>query len=145
MVFRSPLLPIVLLALVTGVIALVVVFGPGRVVAGSPTPYCTVLRVLFDTDEEMRRVAGELRDDARVREVVEPRTKAQNHERVTARLREQGHHDLADATRVASTPASVRVVEAFGVDAEVFAEELRQRFRVNHGDVCEDPGAWEGE
>jgi hypothetical protein len=130
-------------ALLTGVVALVVLLGPGRSVAGRPVPYCTVVRVLFDTDEQMWRVAGELRGDRRVREVRDERTKSENHDRVTAALRAEGRHDLADAARVGSTPASVRVVEAFGVDVDGFVAELRRGHRVNHVDVCDDPGAWE--
>ena len=136
---RRPLLLTVCLALATGVTALVVVFPQARLVPGTPTPYCTALQVLFDADEEMRRVADELRDDDRVREVRDERTKADNHRRLTEALREAGRDDLADAAAVDHTPASLRVVEAFGVDAGVFADELRLRHRVNHVDACENP------
>lgn len=136
---RGPLLLTVALALVTGVAALVVLVVPVRRVAGTPTPYCTALQVLFGTDGEMRRVAGELRGDVRVREVRDERTQAQNFERLTAALRASGHDELADAARVERTPASLRVVEAFGVDAGELAGELRQRHRVNLVDVCERP------
>ena len=47
--------------------------------------------------------------------------------------------DLADAARVDRTPASLQVVEALGVDVEEFADELRQQYRVNVVDVCEEP------
>ncbi|WP_143532390.1 hypothetical protein [Saccharothrix sp. ALI-22-I] len=132
------------LALITGVAAFVLVFAPGDRVAGTAVPYCTDLHLLFATDEDMRRVAGELRRDGRVREVREERTKAENHERLTAELRASGRDDLADAARPADTPATVRVVEAFGVDAEAFAEELRWQYRVTYADACEDPEEWEG-
>ncbi|WP_157621559.1 hypothetical protein [Saccharothrix sp. NRRL B-16348] len=137
--FRRPLLLTVALALVTGGVAAVVLFGPGREVVGTPTPNCTVLQLLLDTDEEMRRVADGLRGDSRVREVRDERTQADNHARLTAALRASGRDDLADAARVERTPASFRVVEAFGVDAEELAEELRREHRVNLVDVCEDP------
>ncbi|WP_367128240.1 hypothetical protein [Saccharothrix sp. HUAS TT1] len=140
---RRPLPLTVALALVVGVSLLAVLSGAQRRVAGAPAPYCTVLSVLFDTDGEMRRVAAELRRDGRVREVRDERTKSANHDRVTARLREEGRFDLADATRVGSTPASVRVVEGFGVDPAELAGELRQRFRVNLVDACAEPGAWD--
>ncbi|MFJ6673686.1 hypothetical protein ACIQMJ_21465 [Actinosynnema sp. NPDC091369] len=136
---RRPLLSTVVLALVTGVAASVVLFAPGRHVAGSPTPDCTAVQVLFDTDERMWRAAEELRGDRRVREVRDERTQAQNHERLTAALREAGRDDLADAARVDRTPASLQVVEALGVDVEEFADELRQQYRVNVVDVCEEP------
>ncbi|MFE9749975.1 hypothetical protein ACFYOT_34120 [Saccharothrix saharensis] len=136
---RRPLLSTVVLALVTGVGALVVLSAPGRRVPGSPTPYCTAVRVLFDSDERMWRAAEELRGDRRVREVRDERTQAQNHERLTAALREAGRDDLADAARVDRTPASLQVVEALGVDVEEFAGELRQQYRVNVVDVCEEP------
>ncbi|MCE7000154.1 hypothetical protein LZG04_35870 [Saccharothrix sp. S26] len=139
MVRRRPLLSTVVLALVTGVAGLVVLFGPDRRVAGTPVPHCAAVRLLFDSDGEMRRVAGELRGDRRVREVRDERTQAQNHERLTAALREAGRDDLADAARVDLTPASVQVVEAVGVDAAELAEELRQQFRVNLVDVCRQP------
>ncbi|MFD1152210.1 hypothetical protein [Saccharothrix hoggarensis] len=139
--WRPPAVAVSLVVLVT---VLVAVFAPGRRVAGTPTPYCTALVVLFDTDEEMRRAADEFRADGRVREVRDERTKADNHERLTAMLRESGRHRLAEAARVSTTPASVRVVEAFGVDAAAFAEELRRgQRRVNHVDVCEAGGGWE--
>ncbi|WP_033439948.1 hypothetical protein [Saccharothrix sp. NRRL B-16314] len=137
--FRRPLLLTVALALVTGVAGLAVVFPQVRDVPGAPIPYCTVLRVLFDTDEEMRSAAAVLREDDRVREVRDERTKAENHERLTQELRQAGRDDLADAAAVDHTPASLRVVEAFGVDAGVFADELRLRHRVNHIDACENP------
>ncbi|WP_158841765.1 hypothetical protein [Saccharothrix deserti] len=136
---------VVALALVTGVAAFVVLFPPGDRVAGTPVPYCTDLHVLFDADEEMRRVAGELRRDSRVREVRDERTKAENHERLTTELRASGRDDLADAARVGDTPATVRVIEAFGVDAEAFADELRLQYRVTYSDACEDPVVWEDE
>ena len=138
-VVRRSLLPTVALALVTGVAGLVVLFAPGRQVPGTPTPYCTGLQVLFDSDGQMWRAAGELRGDRRVREVRDERTQAQNHERLTAALRESGRADLADAARVDRTPASVQVVEALGVDAEELADELRQQYRVNLVDVCGQP------
>ena len=131
----------VALALVTGVVAAVALFAPGRHVAGTPTPYCTSLQVLLDGDDEMRRLAGELRGDRRVREVLDERTQADNHARLTAALRASGRDDLADAARVERTPASLRVVEAFGVDVAELADGLRQEHRVNLVDVCEDPGA----
>ncbi|WP_447001796.1 hypothetical protein ACRAKI_18735 [Saccharothrix isguenensis] len=137
--FRRPLLLTVALALLTGVTALVVVFPQARHVTGVASPYCTALRVLFDADEQMRRVAEELRDDPRVREVRDERTKADNHRRLTAELREAGRDDLADDASVDHIPASLRVVEAFGVDASALADELRLRHRVNHVDVCENP------
>ncbi|TQM78122.1 hypothetical protein FHX81_0371 [Saccharothrix saharensis] len=136
---RRPLLSTVVLALVTGVAASVVLFAPGRHVTGSPTPYCTAVGVLFDSDERMWRAAEELRGDRRVREVRDERTQAQNHERLTEALREAGRDDLADAARVDRTPASLRVVEGLGVDVEEFADELRRQYRVNVVDVCEEP------
>lgn len=136
---RRPLLSTVVLALVTGVAALVVLFAPGRHVAGRPAPHCAAVQVLFDSDERMWRAAEELRGDRRVREVRDERTQAQNHERLTAALREAGRDDLADAARVDRTPASLQVVEALGVDVEEFADELRQQYRVNVADVCEEP------
>ncbi|MER5268041.1 hypothetical protein ABTZ99_38715 [Actinosynnema sp. NPDC002837] len=139
--FRGPLLPTVALALVTGVVVAVALFAPGRHVTGTPTPHCAALQVLLDSDEEMRRVAGELRGDRRVREVRDERTQADNHARLTAQLRASGRDDLADAARVEGTPASLRVVEAFGVDAGELAEELRLEHRVNLVDVCADPEA----
>jgi hypothetical protein len=138
-VVRRPLLFTVALALVTGLAALVVLVAPPRRVPGTPVPYCTALQVLFDTDGEMRRVADELRRDDRVREVRDERTQEQNFERLTESLRASGHDELADAARVERTPASLRVVEAFGVDAGELAGELRQRHRVNLVDVCERP------
>jgi hypothetical protein len=140
---RRRLLPLAL-ALVAGVTVLVVVLAPGRRVAGTPTPYCTSIQVLFDTDEDMRHAAGELRADSRVREVRDERTKAQNHERLTATLRATGRDDLADAVRVNTTPASLRVVESFGVDPQAFADELRREHRVNHVNACGRPEVWEG-
>ncbi|PSL57662.1 hypothetical protein B0I31_102641 [Saccharothrix carnea] len=136
---RGPLLSTVVLALVTGVALLAVLSGSDRRVAGTAGPYCASLQVLFDSDEEMRRAVDALRDDERVREVREERTQAQNHERLTERLRAAGHHDLADAARVERTPASARVVEAFGVDVEALADQLRREYRVNLVDVCEEP------
>ena len=134
-----PLLLTVVSALVTGVAVAAVLFGSERRVAGTATAYCTGLQVLLGDDEEMRRVAAGLRGDRRVREVRDERTQAQNHERLTAALRASGRDDLADAAKVERTPASLQVVEAFGVDAAVLAEELRQRHRVNLVDVCEEP------
>lgn len=138
-VFRRPLLPTVVLALVTGLALLVLLWWPGRRVEGMPVPHCSAVELLFGTDEEMRRAAEELRRDGRVREVRDERTRAENYERLTASLRAAGHDDLADAARVERTPASLRVVEAFGVDPRVLAGELRQRHRVNVVDVCAGP------
>ncbi len=138
---RRPLLPTVALALVTGVVGLVVLFGPGRHVDGTATPRCAVLLVLLDDDDEMRRVARELRGDGRVREVRDERTQAENHARLTEALRASGRDELADAARVERTPASLQVVEGFGVDASALADELRQQHRVNVVDVCADPAA----
>jgi hypothetical protein len=140
-VLRRPLPLTVALALVTGVAAWLLVFPPARRVPGTATPYCTVLQVWAETDEAMRRAAQRLRDDDRVREVRDERTQADNHARLTETLRAAGRDDLADAARVESTPASLRVVEAFGVDAAAFAEELRREHRVTLADACEDPGA----
>ncbi|XVS60664.1 hypothetical protein ACQPYE_20345 [Actinosynnema sp. CA-299493] len=138
--FRRSLLLTVALALVTGVVAAVVLFAPGRRVTGTPVPHCTVLQVLSDSDAQMRRVAEGLRGDPRVREVRDERTQADNHARLTQQLRDSGRDDLADAARVERTPASLRVVEAFGVDVSELAGELRREHRVNLEDVCEDPG-----
>lgn len=139
---RRRLLLLVALASVLVVTVVVVALVPGRRVVGAAVPYCTVLQVLFDADEDMWRTAEVLRGDRRVREVRDERTKAVNHERLTASLRAQGRHGLADAARVSATPASLRVVEAFGVDVGVLAGELRRGHRVNHVDVCADPDAW---
>ncbi|MFI9007611.1 hypothetical protein ACIGNX_10325 [Actinosynnema sp. NPDC053489] len=140
---RRPLPPFlaltVVLALVAGVLVSVAVFGSGRRVAGTAGPHCVVVRVLFGADAEMWRAARELRGDRRVREVRDERTQADNHARLTGALRAAGRDDLADAARVESTPASVEVVEAFGVDVAVLAEDLRQRYRVNVVDECRHP------
>ncbi|MFE2757893.1 hypothetical protein ACFXGA_38415 [Actinosynnema sp. NPDC059335] len=142
--FRRPLLPTVLLALVTGVALLVLVSWPGRRVEGTPVPHCSAVELLFGTDEAMRGAAEGLRRDPRVREVRDERTRAENYARLTAALRAAGHDDLADAARVERTPASLRVVEAFGVDPRELAGELRQRHRVNVVDVCADPDSLPG-
>lgn len=102
-------------------------------VPGEPAAYCTDLRLLFGTDEDMRRTAERLRGDPRVREVREQRTKADNHRLLT------GASDLEGA---ALTPASLRVVEAFGVDPADLADQLRHEHRVNLTDACLDPGGY---
>jgi hypothetical protein len=100
-------------------------------VAGEPTPYCTDLRLLFATDEDMRRTARRLVADPRVREVRDQRTKADNHRLLTG---------ADDAEGTARTPASLRVVEAFGVDPADLAGELRREHRVNLFDACAGDG-----
>ncbi|QFZ20079.1 hypothetical protein [Saccharothrix syringae] len=98
-------------------------------VPGTPTAYCTDLRLLFGTDEQMRRAAGEFRHDPRVREVREERTKLDNHRLLTG---------AEDPEGTALTPASLRLVEAVGVDPADLADELRAEHRVNLSDACAD-------
>lgn len=122
-----------LLAVPLGLAAAVAVLlptAPPQRVPGTPTAYCTDLRLLFGSDEDMRRAAGRLRGDPRVREVREERTKADNHRLLTG---------SADPRGAANTPASLRVVEAFGVDPADLADQLRREHRVNLSDACLDP------
>ena len=132
-VVRRPLLSTVVLALVTGVAASVVLFAPGRHVTGSPTPHCAAVEVLFDSDERMGRAAEELRGDRRVREVRDERTQAQNHERLTAALREAG------AEVVVVGPAAGAVYQGMhGVS--VSAELAAGRARMKDFDALVIPG-----
>ncbi|GAA1284823.1 hypothetical protein [Saccharothrix xinjiangensis] len=109
--------------------AAVVALPARQRVTGEPTAYCTDLRLLFGTDEDMRAAADRLRGDPSVREVREQRTKADNHRMLTG---------ASDPEGTALTPASLRVVEAFGVDPADLADRLRHEHRVNLTDACLD-------
>ncbi|MFC6089812.1 hypothetical protein [Saccharothrix lopnurensis] len=118
-------------ALVLAAAAVAVVLPRHQPVPGTPTAYCTDLRLLFATDEDMRATAERLRGDPRVREVRDQRTKADNHRLLTG---------ASDAAGTALTPASLRVVEAPGVDPADLAGQLRDEHRVNLSDACRDTG-----
>lgn len=128
---RGPLLLAATAAVAAAAVVATGLLLPAERVAGSPTPYCTSLLVFTDTDEQMREAERALRADPRVRELT-ARTKAEN---FAAFQQSLGTEVIAGA-RPEKVPASLRVVEAFGVDPLALREDLQRHGRATYEDYC---------
>ncbi|WP_189223646.1 permease-like cell division protein FtsX [Saccharothrix coeruleofusca] len=104
---------------------------PAERVPGSPTPYCTTLLVFTDTDEAMREAERALRADPRVRELT-ARTKQENF----AAFQESLGAEVVAGARPDKVPASLRVVESFGVDPRALRDDLERYGRATYEDYC---------
>lgn len=129
------LLPLLLPVVAVAAVTVLAVTTDARI-EGEPAPDCVTFAVFLKTDDEMRKATDELKADPEVSEAV-GYTKAQNYEnfkRIFA-----NRPDLLANARVEAIPASIRINEAVGVDADAFAERLRAKYgkETQHADLCE--------
>jgi cell division protein FtsX len=89
-------------------------------VEGSPKPPCFI-DMYLKTDDEMRQLAGKLRDDQRVGELT-TETKQQAYERFKRIFADQP--DLANSSSPETMPAAVRLSPAEGTSKEELIGQL---------------------